>query len=392
MRTPVAVVIAGKDLRQRFRDRSALVLGFAAPLAIAALMSLAFRGTEQFHFTAGVVNNDHGQMASAFGQVITSKEVKSVMATRSYDTEASARAALKHRSVSAVFVVPSGFSQSAAGAHPESIRVLTSIDLQLAGQVADSIAQSFVTQVNADHLSVATAVTAGASSGRIAELAASASTLRPPLDIVSRPSGSHSLKVISYYAPGMGIFFLLFAIGFTARGYFVERRNGTLERMSAAARPGQIILGKSLAVLVYGSASLGTMALVTSLLFGADWGGPLLATAVGIPMVLSVVALTALVIVLARSERQAEGMASIVTFGLALMGGNFVFLSTAPPLLRKLALFTPNGWALRAYLDLATGPHRWSTIALPVVAMLSFALAVSAITAILLRRSEVSLS
>ena len=39
-----AVVIAAKDLRQRFRDRSAIVLGFVAPLLMVALMNAAFSG------------------------------------------------------------------------------------------------------------------------------------------------------------------------------------------------------------------------------------------------------------------------------------------------------------------------------------------------------------
>ena len=48
---PPVLVIAGNELRQRFRDRSVLVLGFVAPLGIAALMSLAFRSAESFSFT-----------------------------------------------------------------------------------------------------------------------------------------------------------------------------------------------------------------------------------------------------------------------------------------------------------------------------------------------------
>jgi ABC-2 type transport system permease protein len=57
----------------------------------------------------------------------------------------------------------------------------------------------------------------------------------------------------------------------------------------------------------------------------------------------------------ARTERQADGFASLLTFGLVLLGGNFVFIGGAPPLVRTLALLTPNGWALRALTDLAGG-------------------------------------
>lgn len=60
-----ALLIAGKDLRQRIRDRSALVLGFVAPLGIAALMSFAFSGAESFHATLAVADEDGGEVATA---------------------------------------------------------------------------------------------------------------------------------------------------------------------------------------------------------------------------------------------------------------------------------------------------------------------------------------
>jgi ABC-2 type transport system permease protein len=388
MTLPVPIVIAAKDLRQRFRDRSAVVLGFVAPLLIAALMSFAFQGAEQFHATMGVVDHDHGALSSAFRDVLASKGLRSVVTTRSFRDEGAARSALRHRRVAAVFVLPDGFSAAATSATPVPIDVLTSVDLQLAGQVASSVATSFVAQINADRLSVATAVAAGAPASQLAALSARAATLRLPIDVHSGSSGARTLHAVSYYAPGMGIFFMFFAISFAARSYFVEQRSGTLERITAAARPGQVLVGKALSVFVYGTASLATMALVTSLAFGADWGGPLLASALGLSMVSAVVALTALVIVVSRTERQAEGIASIVVFGLALLGGNFVFVSAAPALLRRLALFTPNGWALRGFVDLATGPHRWSAVALPVASIWAFTAVVATTTMVLARLRE----
>jgi ABC-2 type transport system permease protein len=186
----------------------------------------------------------------------------------------------------------------------------------------------------------------------------------------------------------MGIFFLFFAISFTARGWFTEAREGTLERMAGAASTGQILVGKALSVFVYGLASLTTMAVVTSVVFGADWGGPLPAATIIVAMVLAVVCLTALVIVVARTERQAQGLASMVVFGLALLGGNFVIVSGSPPLVRKLALLTPNGWALRGFVDLSTGPHAMGAVWGPVAGILGFSAVVLAVTAFLASRME----
>ena len=132
-------------------------------------------------------------------------------------------------------------------------------------------------------------------------------------------------------------------------------------------------------------ASLGTVAVVTSLAFGADWGPPLVVLALIVALSLTMVALTALVITLAGTERQADGFASILTFGLVLLGGNFVFIGGAPPLIRTLALLTPNRWALRAFTDLAGGAA-WAAAVVPLMAILAFALSAGAVAFSLRRR------
>ena len=184
------------------------------------------------------------------------------------------------------------------------------------------------------------------------------------------------------------------AFGSPAFGYqatqvgAIRARSSTNDRISAAPlHPRTILLGKSLSVLVYGAASLGTVIVITSLLFGADWGNPLGAAAIGLTMVVAVVALTALVISIARTERQAEGLASIVVFGLALLGGNFVTISAAPPLMRRLALFTPNGWALRGFVDLSTGARGAKVVIQPVIGMLVFSACVAVVALFASRRT-----
>ena len=206
--------------------------------------------------------------------------------------------------------------------------------------------------------------------------------------MTTRPTGAHPLKAISYFSPGMAIFFLFFTISYTSRSFFVDRSQGMIERMRAAPiRPLQILAGKALSVFAFGLTSLGTVALVTSLAFGADWGSPVAAGAVCVAMVLAVVCLTALVIGIARTQRQAESVAQIVVFGLALLGGNFVFLSAAPDVMRRLALLTPNGWALRAFTTLSTTGGGLHAVATPLLAILAFSAVVGSIAASLARRA-----
>ncbi|MHB8187723.1 MAG: ABC transporter permease, partial [Dermatophilaceae bacterium] len=271
-----------------------------------------------------------------------------------------------------------------------ALTVLSSVDSSIAGQVSRSLAQSFTAQIEAVQLSVEAAVRAGAPAATVGELAAEAATVRLPEQTVAQPSGTKALSAIGYYAPAMGIFFMFFAIGFGARGFFLERTGGTLDRLAAAPiGPGTILIGKSLATFVYGTASLGTVAVVTSLVFHADWGPPLAVFALIVALALTLVGMTALVITAARTARQSEGFASMLTFGLVLLGGNFIFIGDAPQLVRTLALLTPNGWALRAFTDFSGGAD-WTAVVTPLMAILAFALG-TGVVAFALRRRVVNL-
>ena len=383
-----AFVIARKDLRQRLRDRSAIVLGLVAPLGIAALMSLAFNGTQNFHFTMGVVDADHGPVAAGLLSVLRGPELRALVTVAPYGSRASAAAAVRDGKAAAALVIPSGFSASVGGDRPLAITTVTSVNDTVAGTITASIASSLVAQLNADRLSVATALAAGVPASRRAGLEASVAGLSIPEQALQRPLGARQLKTISYYSPGMAIFFLLFTVSFTARSFFVDRTQGMIERIRAApVRPTEILLGKALSVFVYGLLSLGAIAVITSTAFGADWGDPLAAGLLCLALVIAVVSLTAFVIGMSRTQRQAEGISSIVVFGLALLGGNFVFLATAPTVMRNLALLTPNGWALRGFTDLATVGGGLGTVAEPIAAILGFSAVVGAIAVVLAPRA-----
>jgi ABC-2 type transport system permease protein len=353
-------------------------------------MSLAFKGTENFHYTLALVNTDRGPVAGAIVQTFQSKGLRSIVKVQDYADQARAAQAVRNGRAQAGLVIPAGYSARLATAAPLSLTTLTNVNNATATSVTRSIVSSFVAQLDADRLSVATAQLAG-STKPTAELAALASHLRIPEQLVARAVGARQLKVISYMAPAMSIFFAFFLISYTARGFFEDKDQGMIERMRAApVRPYQILAGKSLSVLVFGLGSLLVIFVVTTKLFGAYWGDPLSVVLICAALVLAIVALTALVIGLARTKRQAEGMSSALVFGLALLGGNFVFLSASPGIMQRIALFTPNGWALRAFTKLSTSGGALHTAAVPVLAILGFAVVIGVVAAFLAPRSVTS--
>src|SRR5450432_2747561 len=63
-----AFVILGKDLRQRLRDRSALLVAIVVPLVLASIFGLIFHNAigGRISFKFGLVDQDHGPAAKAF--------------------------------------------------------------------------------------------------------------------------------------------------------------------------------------------------------------------------------------------------------------------------------------------------------------------------------------
>jgi ABC-2 type transport system permease protein len=317
---------------------------------------------------------------------LDSPDLRSIITVHRVADAEAARRAVDNRDVAAAIVIPAGFSKAAASTTASSLPVYTSLNEELAGSITQSIASSFVAQVNADRLSVATALAAGAANATRtdpSQLSARVANLSIPEQVVSKPIGAKPLKAISYYGPAMAIFFLFFSIGFTARSFLSERTDGMLDRIAAApVRPAEIILGKVLSVVAFGLASMATLLIATSLFFGADWGDPLSVVLLSIAIVLAIGALSALLMTIGHTDRQVSGYAAIITFGLALLGGNFISLAQAGPLLRKLSLLTPNGWALRGFVDQTTGAAGLSHAVEPIGAILLITAVIAVIAAV----------
>ena len=214
---------------------------------------------------------------------------------------------------------------------------------------------------------------------------------RLPIEVSQRPVGSEPLDPISYYAPSMGMFFVLFSVGFASRSFFTERTQGTLERMAVAPVGAAIDPRRQSAVgpRVCRRLDDGDGPRHRDHVRGR-LGHPLAASALIVAVGLAVVALTAFVIAFSRTDRQSDAISSIVVFTLALLSGSFIQASELPPLMRTLALATPNGWALRGFVDLGTTTgdvgHDLRLVAGPTLGILAFTAVACAVAAVASRR------
>jgi ABC-2 type transport system permease protein len=351
-----ALVVAGKDLRQRLRDRTAYIVGVVAPLVLAGLISLAF-GASGFDFSAtfAVVDEDGGQLARAFvDDMLGDPGLREVVTVKRVEGRDEAVRLARSSDVAAAIIVPAGYTAAVTTGQPLPLEVVRSADKVIGADVAVAVAEGFTAKVSAVRLSVATALASGAGGRSPEQLAVEAAHLEPAVRVDERSAEHSDVPVAGQYAPGMGVFFMFFVVGMGARSLVAEQKGGTLSRLLAApVRPMSLLAGKAGAALVMGVASLGAMAVASTFLLQMSWGDPVAASLLIVAVVLAATGITALILTLARTEQQASLYMSVVTMGLALLGGNFVSLDRAPELLRRLSLLTPNGWALRAFRDLA---------------------------------------
>jgi len=343
----LALVVAGADLRRRLRNRSALVVAFLGPLSLGVVFSVLVGGASGSTFEIGVVDLDGSAASSDLvaSLVAANAEQDQVRFTpvEGDDRERSARRQVVDGDLGAAIVLGPGLAD---------IGVLRDPEQPVTGQVAESVAQSIASGYERVGLAVATTATLGVTPSE--EVVAAATGAPPSLALADQPVGGRELSPGAFYGASMAVLFLFFTVGFAARSVLMERQTGTLARQLATpATPGAILAGKTLSVAVLGSAGFVTVWLVTSVLFGSPWGSPVAVLALMAATVLAVAGVATFVASLARSERQADAATTVTAFVLALLGGNFVG-PNLPPLLRRLSVLTPNGWALRSFTALNT--------------------------------------
>jgi ABC-2 type transport system permease protein len=160
-------------------------------------------------------------------------------------------------------------------------------------------------------------------------------------------------SLISFYAAGIGVMFLLFSsVGGAGGALLEEAENGTLERLlSTHVGMTGLLVGKWIFLALVGCLQLSVMFLWGRLVFGLPLFSHLpgfavmtLATA-GAAAALGIVLAT-----LARSRAQLSGFSTILILTMSALGGSMFPRFLMSETMQKFGLLTFNAWALDGYL------------------------------------------
>ena len=390
-----AFQIAFKDLKLRLRDRSAIIIGIVAPLALAFIFNAVFGGafdpTQGLGLEYGTVDLDESDLSGGFLDVLEQIEDEGILSLESYDDASAADQAIDDGVISAYFLIEPGFGQAITANQAATIEVVGNVDAPQSTQIAASIAQQYATGVESAQLAIGT--TAAATQSPItpeffASLEGDPATAAFSYELTDVTTATRQLNATTYFAAGMGVFFLFFTVQFGVLGLLEEERDGTLARLQAAPiSQVSIVASKAILAFILGVVSMAVLVVATSLdfLMGAEWGAPLGVAILVVAGVLSAVGIMGLVASVAKTAEGAGNLASIIAVILGMLGGVFFQIGQGDDFLSKLTLLTPHAWFMRGLADLADGAP-W-TNALPAAgAIMVFAIVTGILSWVLLRR------
>ncbi len=159
-------------------------------------------------------------------------------------------------------------------------------------------------------------------------------------------------SLISFYAAGIGVMFLLFSMSGASGALLDEVDSGTLDRvLSTRVGMGGLLAGKWLFLTLMGVGQLTLMFLWGRLAFGLDLFHHVPGFIVMTAFTAAAAASFGLVLATAaRTRAQLSGMATIIILIMSSVGGSMFPRFLMSDTMQKMGLVTFNAWALDGYL------------------------------------------
>jgi ABC-2 type transport system permease protein len=159
-------------------------------------------------------------------------------------------------------------------------------------------------------------------------------------------------KMISFYAAGIAVMFILFSCAGGGGSLLDEQDSGTLERvLNTNVGMNGLLAGKWLHLTIMGIVQVTVMFLWGSLVFGLDLMNHLPGFFVMTTATAAAAASFGLVLAtMSRTRQQLMGFANIIILTMSALGGSMFPRFLMSPTMQKIGLVTFNAWALDGYI------------------------------------------
>jgi ABC-2 type transport system permease protein len=415
-----ALDIAFKDLLRSWRSAFTVVMMFIVPLLITGLIYLAFGGLsgsgevsiEQIKL--GLVNLDlpagdiQVSLANELEKTLTEDSLKELLAITEYPSETAARQAILDKQVSVALVIPADFSASVL--QPEghvTLDIIHDPASSLAPAIVRSIVGQFVDGFNGSQIAVKVAVSRLEKDGLKTDVSVTSRVSLAYFDwaIANVPGSKGALPFVELQAPtastqgksamqaiagvimaGMIVYFVFYTGALNAQSIIQEQDEQTLARLAATpTSPGTILVGKVIGSMILISVQIVVLMLLSNLLFKIDWGNLWTIGLVSVVLVFLAAGFGIFLMSFIKNSRQTGIVLGGVLTLLGMFGGLFTGgFQSLPKAFEVATLFTPHGWAYRAY-KIALGDLT-GNLAVPLLVMAAMGVVSMVIGIILFRR------
>ncbi len=247
------------------------------------------------------------------------------------------------------------FEPNREGTMPE-VRVLTDTYDQVASQVVTALVQRAVMTAASESTPSMpqpdnSAVRPAGFDGRMVPTSP-AITIKPPeIAVVDVLGGKKTNPVISMYAAGIAVMFVLFSATTASGSLLEERENSTLDRLLCSRLTmDQLLLGKWAYLTSIGIVQITLMFLWGSIVFGIElfrhWEGFAAMTLVTAGAAASFALFLAS---LCKTRTQLGWLSTIVILTMSALGGSMVPRYLMSENIQRIGLITFNAWALEGY-------------------------------------------
>jgi ABC-2 type transport system permease protein len=395
------------------RDRIVQMLVFVVPIVFFSIFATVFgnqrSGTSRV--SVAVVDEDHSDFSRRIVEALQREKALRVRTTTGPDGGAAldrerAGKLVRDGDLPVAIVLPAGFGAGGfvfgGSSSAPHVQLLADVSDQIAPQMVYGLLQKTVMTAAPDVLAAGgiaefdkhaggltpsqrsavdswMAELRRSSNQRIAGGTDDSNSVGLPIDTVDVMRDGSGGSVISFYAAGIGVMFLLFSVSGASGSLIDEVDTGTLDRV-LSTRVGMtgLLAGKWLYVTLLGMLQLTVMFVWGMIAFKLDLlhhlPGFILMTvftcmsAAGFGLVLATAA---------RTRAQLAAMSNIIVLSMSALGGSMFPRFLMSDTMQKAGLATFNAWALDGYLKVF-----WRNA--PIVALWPQLLVLSSLTVVFL--------
>jgi ABC-2 type transport system permease protein len=378
-----ALAVTGASLRRLVRDRTALFFMVLLPVLVIAIIGAVVRNPGGFRI--GVVDVPRGQLSRALVD-----ELRDVGPVTELGSQTAARTAVRRGELSAVVLVPADLDIRLLRGEQVQLPVLAGGAASTQTAVRAAVAAAVVKHAERVQAAAFAARTTGTTITEQLPRVTALQRSTPRITVATRNVASDSNYLplgFGYSAPTMLVLFVF--INALAGGAAVveTRRLGIYSRaLAAPVHARDLVLGEALAYLCVALLQSVLIIGVGALLFGVSWGNPLAAVALVLTWALVGTGAGMLSGSLFSTPEQASAIGPAIGIGFAMLGGCMWPLQIVPTAVRTLGHVTPHAWAVDGWITILSRSGGVADIALQLVVLAGFAVAMLAAASIRLRR------